>query len=77
MSAKILLVDDDKYLLAAMNLVLQQKFQVTTAESGEEGLAQLNTNHRFPSCFPTAKCPAWMALNFFPASGNSRPTPFA
>jgi response regulator RpfG family c-di-GMP phosphodiesterase len=64
MSAKILLVDDDKYLLAAMNLVLQQKFQVTTAESGEEGLAQLNTNGPFSVVFSDRQMPGMDGIEF-------------
>jgi response regulator RpfG family c-di-GMP phosphodiesterase len=64
MSAKILLVDDDKYLLAAMNLVLQQTFQVTTAESGEEGLAQVNTNGPFAVVFSDRQMPGMDGIEF-------------
>ncbi|HEX3624443.1 MAG TPA: HD domain-containing phosphohydrolase [Verrucomicrobiae bacterium] len=64
MSARILLVDDDKYLLASMNLVLQQKFQVTTAESGEEGLAQIETNGPFAVVISDRQMPGMDGIEF-------------
>lgn len=64
MSTRILLVDDDKYLLASMNLVLQQKFQVTTAESGEEGVAQIKTNGPFAIVISDRQMPGMDGIEF-------------
>lgn len=64
MNARILLVDDDKYLLAAMNLVLQQKFEVMTGESGEEGLALIKKNGPFAVVISDREMPGMDGIEF-------------
>lgn len=64
MSAKILLVDDDKILLGVMDLCLRRKYQVTIAESGEQGLVEIQAKGPFAAVFSDRLMPGMDGIEF-------------
>ena len=70
---KILLVDDDANLLAAIRRRLRKKFELETARSGADGLHALNTNGPFAVVISDMRMPEMNGLQFLKQLKTSAP----
>ena len=64
MLAKILIVDDDKSLLAALARAFRGRFSVTTAASGGEGLALIRSSQPFAVVVADMQMPGMNGIEF-------------
>lgn len=64
MKPKVLLVDDDQNLLIPMEMILGGKYDVTTAQSGDEGLATLKAKGPFAVVVSDRQMPGMDGIQF-------------
>lgn len=61
---KILLVDDDAYLLEAMQRILEDQYQISTAGNAQDGLELIRTNGPFAVVISDMRMPSTNGVQF-------------
>ena len=74
MRARILLVDDEHYVLQALKRVLSSHYEVYVASSGEEGLAVIDSRGPFAAIVSDVRMNGMTGFDFLREAAEADPT---